>query len=62
MYFKQDVCYPKVTETKHLCRHNSTIKMYQNQKIKIFESRLDQYWKEHEGKYNFKSIYSPIAN
>ena len=29
---------------------------------KIFESRLDQYWKEYEGKYNFRSTYSPIAN
>ena len=29
---------------------------------KTFESRLDQYWKEYEGKYNFRSNYSPTAN
>ena len=27
--------------------------------IKTFESRLDQYWKDYEGKYNFRSHYSP---
>ena len=26
---------------------------------KTFESRLDQYWKEYEGKCNFRSNYSP---
>ena len=30
--------------------------------IKTFESRLDQHWKEYEGKYNFRSTYSPTAN
>ena len=34
----------------------------QSPNIKIFESRLDQHWKEHEGKYNFRSTYSPTAN
>ena len=29
--------------------------------IKTFESRLDQHWKEYEGKYNFRSTYSPTA-
>ena len=29
---------------------------------KTFESRLDQYWKEYEGKYNFRSNYNPTAN
>ena len=29
---------------------------------KTFESRLDQYWKEYEGKYNFRCNYSPTAN
>ena len=30
--------------------------------IETFESRLDQHWKEYEGKYNFRSTYSPTAN
>ena len=30
--------------------------------IKTFESRLDQHWNEYEGKYNFRSTYSPTAN
>ena len=29
---------------------------------KISESRLDQYWKEYEGKYNFRSTYSPTVD
>ena len=29
---------------------------------KIFESGLDQYWKEYEGKYNFRSTYSPTVD
>ena len=34
----------------------------QSPNIKTFESRLDQHWKEYEGKYNFRSTYSPTAN
>ena len=30
--------------------------------IKTFESTLDQHRKEYEGKYNFRSTYSPTAN
>ena len=30
--------------------------------IKTFESRLDQHWKEYEGKYNFRNTYTPTAN
>ena len=30
--------------------------------IKTFESRLNQYWKEYEGKYDFRSTYSPTVN
>ena len=29
---------------------------------KTFESRLDKYWKEYVGKYNFRSNYSSTAN
>ena len=29
---------------------------------KTFESTLDQYWKEYEGKYNFRSTYSPTVD
>ena len=31
-------------------------------KTKIFESRLDQYWKEYEGKYSFRNTYSPTVD
>ena len=37
-------------------------KVVQAPNTKTFESRLDQYWKEYEGKYNFRSNYSPTAN
>ena len=37
-------------------------KVVQAPNTKTFESRLDQYWKEYEGKYNFRSHYSPTAN
>ena len=37
-------------------------KIVQAPNTKTFESRLDQYWKEYEGKYNFRSNYSPTAN
>ena len=30
--------------------------------IKTLDSRLGQNWKEFEGKYNFRSTYSPTAN
>ena len=28
----------------------------------VLEKTLDHYWKEYEGKYNFRSNYSPTAN
>ena len=37
-------------------------KVVQAPNTKTFESRLDQYWKEYEGKYNFRSNYSLTAN
>ena len=38
------------------------VNVFQSPNIKTFESRLDQHWKEYEGKYNFRSTYSPTAN
>ena len=61
------LCRPTVVKNLHnnflslgvtSCWNSLPEEVVQAPNTKIFESRLDQHWKEYEGKYNFGSTYS----